>query len=342
MANHILSYGLRAVGFSLLAATALAGSSPADAQYSVDVRSAGSAGTIYDAGSVDCHFSSGAGGACSSGTAHYGGVANGSVTPNGSDPNATRASASVNASGGGAAATAASSADLATASLHLFGTDSGVTPYVSSAELPHGSTSNYAAFTDVLHFAVSGASSTSVTPFTLVFGLDGTMRSSQNDASSGEIFGQMTFGGSDARFDLRNNASTGFQTAVGYLDTYPSNAPGVWTTNADHSVNTYTQTFSILGSSQDFAVALFGNLECSTGMACDYGNTARLHLQLPTGTSFTSDSGAFLTTETPPPPPPVGGAVPEPSTWAMMLIGFGGVGLSMRRRVKVGPPISCA
>ena len=28
----------------------------------------------------------------------------------------------------------------------------------------------------------------------------------------------------------------------------------------------------------------------------------------------------------------VGSAVPEPATWAMMLIGFGGIGFSMRRR----------
>lgn len=30
------------------------------------------------------------------------------------------------------------------------------------------------------------------------------------------------------------------------------------------------------------------------------------------------------------------GAVPEPATWAMMLIGFGSIGLAMRRRLKVG------
>lgn len=29
---------------------------------------------------------------------------------------------------------------------------------------------------------------------------------------------------------------------------------------------------------------------------------------------------------------PIGGAVPEPATWAMMLFGFGGIGLAMRRR----------
>lgn len=30
------------------------------------------------------------------------------------------------------------------------------------------------------------------------------------------------------------------------------------------------------------------------------------------------------------------GAVPEPATWAMMLLGFGGVGVALRRRRKLG------
>lgn len=32
---------------------------------------------------------------------------------------------------------------------------------------------------------------------------------------------------------------------------------------------------------------------------------------------------------------PIAAAVPEPTTWAMMLIGFGGLGFAMRRRSKV-------
>ena len=32
---------------------------------------------------------------------------------------------------------------------------------------------------------------------------------------------------------------------------------------------------------------------------------------------------------------PIGSAVPEPGTWAMMLLGFGGIGLAMRRRRPV-------
>ena len=36
------------------------------------------------------------------------------------------------------------------------------------------------------------------------------------------------------------------------------------------------------------------------------------------------------------------GAVPEPATWAMMLLGFGGIGVAMRRRPKVTERLSHA
>jgi hypothetical protein len=35
-----------------------------------------------------------------------------------------------------------------------------------------------------------------------------------------------------------------------------------------------------------------------------------------------------------PTPTPFNGGVPEPSTWAMMLLGFGGIGMALRRRRK--------
>jgi hypothetical protein len=48
---------------------------------------------------------------------------------------------------------------------------------------------------------------------------------------------------------------------------------------------------------------------------------------------FDPDSIAVINyIDTTPPPPPMPGGVPEPATWAMMLLGFGGLGATLRHR----------
>ena len=47
---------------------------------------------------------------------------------------------------------------------------------------------------------------------------------------------------------------------------------------------------------------------------------------------FQVKQNSYQLAGTPPPP----GSVPEPATWAMMLLGFGGIGVAMRRRRKQG------
>jgi hypothetical protein len=47
------------------------------------------------------------------------------------------------------------------------------------------------------------------------------------------------------------------------------------------------------------------------------------------GTGTTAQSGAILIT----------GGVPEPGTWALMLLGFGGIGMAMRRSRKAKPAL---
>jgi hypothetical protein len=40
--------------------------------------------------------------------------------------------------------------------------------------------------------------------------------------------------------------------------------------------------------------------------------------------------------------PPISAPVPEPATWAMMMLGFGGLGYTLRRKSATGPRIRFA
>lgn len=313
------------------AVVTLAGAVPATASYSVSVQSRASAGTIYDAGTGSCGYNdgNGAGGHCSTGFAHYGGTASATVNPLGGNGSATNVSAATSGAGGGATATSRVAADLRTGSVHLYGADSNQTGNCSSALKPCGGTNSNASLTDTLHFTVLGAAANAQTAINLVFTLEGSFTNpfTENDGNAGaEIYGQLNFGHSDARFDLKSNASTGYVTKVNYLDTYPSLAPGVWTSNASLTHNVYTETYFLTGPSSDINVFLNPSMLCQAYI-CNFENTGKIALGLPTGVSFTSDSGVFLTG--------VAGGVPEPAAWALMLAGFGAVGVAARRRRTV-------
>ena len=56
----------------------------------------------------------------------------------------------------------------------------------------------------------------------------------------------------------------------------------------------------------------------------DFGNTLHFNWEVPEGLIAQSASGVFMTDLT--------SAVPEPATWAMMIVGFGLVGAALRRR----------
>ena len=69
------------------------------------------------------------------------------------------------------------------------------------------------------------------------------------------------------------------------------------------------------------------NLSCSNAGSCDLSHAGILSFApLPNGLTFTSDSGVFLAG--------LSSGVPEPSTWAMMVIGFAGLGFAGCRRRK--------
>ena len=92
-----------------------------------------------------------------------------------------------------------------------------------------------------------------------------------------------------------------------------------WTTTGSYSQDLHG-TFKFQGTDAVVPIFMLLSVGGQYGYA-DFGNTAKFTFDpLPAGVSYTSASGDFLT------------AVPEPSTWAMMVLGFAGVGFMAYRR----------
>ncbi|UAK24216.1 PEPxxWA-CTERM sorting domain-containing protein [Sphingomonas nostoxanthinifaciens] len=290
------------------------------AGYSVNARSYSRAG---HAGGTSCYYNYGGATGCS-GLDQPG--TGGTVTPAGLD--ATSAATSSMQTGYDYGQTLpettsmTAAADLSTGSLHFTSSNSDGAPASS-----YGSGGS-ASIADTLHFAVAGASSATVTPITVTFTIDGTFKAGGGD-SLGEFYGTMVFGSSDAQYYFVNDAASGFAT-TGTFSTYPSAYPGIWTYNSDYTEASYTESYNLVGDATDIAFSLNGSFNCYTGAICDFGNTAKVGLVLPTGTTYTSDSGVFLSAS---------GAVPETATWALMLCGFGLVGGALRRRGDMLPQL---
>lgn len=94
------------------------------------------------------------------------------------------------------------------------------------------------------------------------------------------------------------------------------------------NINPYT----VLGNS--LVGGLTSNLDDSLNMAWDLGDLSQ-------GNSLTVEYFYAVGDEIEVVGDPTG-AVPEPSTWAMMMLGFGGLGAAMRRRRKVNPALTFA
>ena len=92
----------------------------------------------------------------------------------------------------------------------------------------------------------------------------------------------------------------------------------------DFGGNNYGWTIAVpLAGSRALTFRLLLEVTGNGGIV-DYSNTAAFSFVVPSGVSFTSQSGVFLT----------GAAVPEPASWALMIIGFGLTGGVARRRKR--------
>ncbi len=87
--------------------------------------------------------------------------------------------------------------------------------------------------------------------------------------------------------------------------------------------------FDVIGANPDITLATNVQAITASNSLLNFGNSAHLGFVLPQGATFTSQSGAALTRSAFP------GAVPEPKSWAMLIIGFGLSGTMLRRRRSV-------
>ncbi len=96
-------------------------------------------------------------------------------------------------------------------------------------------------------------------------------------------------------------------------------------------------TISIPAGTSQLGFALTLDIACGVlNSVCDFGQTSAFNFgALPTGLTYTSQSGVLFSALTP--VGPIVGGVPEPASWALMILGFGLVGAAMRsRRPRVG------
>ncbi len=332
MMNRIMLTAATAVGALALLPTA------AQANYSLTGRSSASAGYQYSNGSSSCNYGiTQAGGACNDFHGGDGSNSSATINPIGGDGTATFLSAATSAAGGGASGSSQVTADLKTASAHVLAASSNAAP-TDTIGVVTGSAQSDVTMNDVLHFSIPGASATTVTQIGVTFTLAGNISApGYRDPSYspiGEVYGGMTFGSVPSDFYLVNSAATGYVT-MATLNNYPSSHDDTWTTNASHTLNVSSFTYDLVGASVDVPFYLFITAQCRYGAVCDF-DAVKLGLNLPSGVSYTSDSGGFMS----------GGggvaSVPEPTSWAMLIAGFGIVGASARRRRNSATTVAVA
>ncbi len=223
---------------------------------------------------------------------------------------------------GSSSGTAFAYADLATGELHV--SNSGeVSGYASTAH------HSQAGFQDNLHF--SGLSS--ITDFTVKIHLDGIFLGYQqpnlgfsiSDGNGSNLYLYQDW----ADLSATVPACVGTVLGCSNIAIQPANTN---LTPADKWVKLgegdYVGTLTYDPLHPDFAISMSLGAGGSGTSFSDFSHTAGITFSLPSGLTFTSDLNVFLTKQ-------YTTDVPEPSTWAMLLGGFGAVGVAARRARRV-------
>jgi hypothetical protein len=174
--------------------------------------------------------------------------------------------------------------------------------------------SGTAQFGDTLVWSAPGASASTLTTISFTAHVDGTL--SPPGFGSGQPTGSFLLEvGSGESFTNGFSPTTSANAlGRGYQYSQAYGQPGTIDVNI-------TGTFSFTGDQATIPILMSLSAGGQYGFA-DFGDTATFSFNaLPDGVSYTSASGNFLS-----------GSVPEPSTWAMLLLGFAGIGFMAYRR----------
>ncbi|WP_294540779.1 PEP-CTERM sorting domain-containing protein [uncultured Rhodoblastus sp.] len=214
--------------------------------------------------------------------------------------------------------------------------------FTSSASLPSGSlhvlavstNSGFAAsataqLVDYVTFHVTGASPAVVD---VRVTLDGTVTGVSPSAGGYSSDLSFSFGGAfDYHASLNGGGDGyGFQGWSGYQPIYGWGPSG---TSQQDQWKYYKASGSTTGfvwdgqlyvtNGENLLLDMILNTTTGGGATADFLNTAKLSLGLPGGVTFTSASGVLLTA-----------SAPEPSTWALMLLGFASLSYAGYRRTR--------
>lgn len=181
-----------------------------------------------------------------------------------------------------------------------------------------------ATFQENLVFKIAGASLDTITPVSFLINVHGRSTPTSGlgtDYSGGNAYISGQFG--SGRFDA-NAVSSLFNSVTGFTGS---------AITGDGDIHSYSFTYNLKGNEVPLPFMLSLNLNSTNTAFSDYANTASVKFSLPKNVTFTSSSGIFLAGAS---------AVPEPSSWAIMMLGFGTVGSVLRSRKKAGAAVRFA